>query len=290
MAMQVQRIAAFCDGQRGGNPAGVCIADEIPGPEAMQAIAAEVGFSETVFAVEAGDEWQVRYFSPDAEIPFCGHATIALAAAIAMNSGDLSLSLRLADQGAVHVKGYRVSDAFAGASFDSPPTHSRAVDAAALGSALELFGLKTSDLFPAITPAVVSAGSNHLLLCLRDRKTLANMAYDFEQGQALMREHGWVTVMLAHAESAVLFHVRNAFAFGGVHEDPATGAAAAALAGYLKSQGLNADAPFEIHQGDDMGVPCRLFVTPPHQPGGRAGVSGSARRIEHRASSIGQLA
>ena len=60
------------------------------------------------------------------------------------------------------------------------------------------------------------------------------MTYDFARGQALMRQEGWVTVLLGHAESAVRFSTRNAFAYGGVYEDPATGASTAAFAGYLR--------------------------------------------------------
>lgn len=74
----VHRIAAFSDGNTGGNPAGVWIGDAMPDASRMQAIAAEVGFSETAFAAPEGDAWRVRYFSPAMEVPFCGHATIAL--------------------------------------------------------------------------------------------------------------------------------------------------------------------------------------------------------------------
>ena len=76
--MEIRRIAAFSDGDSGGNPAGVSIADALPDASAMQRIAAEVGFSETVFAAPINDGWRVRYFSPESEVPFCGHATIAL--------------------------------------------------------------------------------------------------------------------------------------------------------------------------------------------------------------------
>ena len=85
--MQIQKIAAFSDGDVGGNPAGVLIADQFPADSEMQKIAADVGFSETAFAVQAGADWRVRYFSPESEVPFCGHATIALGAALAMQQG-----------------------------------------------------------------------------------------------------------------------------------------------------------------------------------------------------------
>ena len=80
--MEILRIAAFADAGAGGNPAGVSIADSHPAEAEMRAVAAEVGYSETAFACPAGDAWRVRYFSPESEVPFCGHATIALGAAL----------------------------------------------------------------------------------------------------------------------------------------------------------------------------------------------------------------
>ena len=93
--MNVLRIAAFSDGDVGGNPAGVVIADALPSEQEMQKIAAEVGFSETAFAVATGAGWRVRYFSPESEVPFCGHATIALGAALALKHGDGVFDLTL---------------------------------------------------------------------------------------------------------------------------------------------------------------------------------------------------
>jgi predicted PhzF superfamily epimerase YddE/YHI9 len=60
----VQRLASFCDGEAGGNPAGVVVGDALPPVEVMQRIAAEVGYSETAFAARAGEGWRVRYFAP----------------------------------------------------------------------------------------------------------------------------------------------------------------------------------------------------------------------------------
>ena len=104
MSLNIQKIAAFSDGDAGGNPAGVVIEDVLPAEKDMQAIAADVGFSETAFATPFGDagqnnEWRVRYFSPESEVPFCGHATIALGAALTMKygAGEFSLALNNAN-------------------------------------------------------------------------------------------------------------------------------------------------------------------------------------------------
>ena len=87
-AMNLLRIAAFADAGRGGNPAGVLISDRFPAEDEMRRIATEVGYSETAFAMPQGDAWRVRYFSPASEVPFCGHATIALGAALALAHGN----------------------------------------------------------------------------------------------------------------------------------------------------------------------------------------------------------
>lgn len=91
----VEKVAAFTDGETGGNPAGVAIADVLPGDDIMQRVATVVGASETVFAAPLGSEWRVRYFSPESEVPFCGHATIALAAVLGESHGLRDYVLRL---------------------------------------------------------------------------------------------------------------------------------------------------------------------------------------------------
>ena len=105
------------------------------------------------------------------------------------------------------------------------------------------------------------------------------MSYDFGRGQALMRRHGWVTVLMGHAQSTQRFHTRNPFAYGGVYEDPATGASTAAFAGYLRDLGWPHGGDIEVHQGDDMGAPSRLRAKITEQAGASIRVSGTARRI-----------
>jgi hypothetical protein len=65
--------------------------------EALQRIAAEVGFSETAFAAPQDDNWRVRYFAPTMEVPFCGHATIALGVALTLRQGNDGFTLTLND-------------------------------------------------------------------------------------------------------------------------------------------------------------------------------------------------
>ena len=273
--MNVLKIAAFCTENRGGNPAGVVLVPELPSDTEMQRTAAAVGFSETVFAAPSAGRWRVRYFSPTAEIPFCGHATIALGAALASQhgSGAFALVLNNAD---LEVEGCRSGDHW-GASLTSPPTWSQPVPEGLAPAAAALFGYSPGDLEMRLPPARIHAGADHLFLALRTRDQLTAMRYDFAEGQAFMRQFGLVTIMLAYAETEHLFHARNAFAFGGVYEDPATGAAAAALGGYLRELEWAHGGTITVQQGDDMGSPCRIHVEIGPEMGGAVRLSGAAR-------------
>ena len=105
------------------------------------------------------------------------------------------------------------------------------------------------------------------------------MDYALDAGQALMVSHGLVTIVLAWAEHDNLFHTRNAFASGGVLEDPATGAATAALAGYLRDLGWPHGGRIEIVQGEDMGMRSLITAEFTNEIGSPIRVAGSARML-----------
>ncbi|MGV6850053.1 MAG: PhzF family phenazine biosynthesis protein [Marinibacterium sp.] len=278
MTPHVDRIAAFSDGPAGGNPAGVLIADALPSDAEMQRIAADVGYSETAFAAPQGAGWRVRYFAPVGEVAFCGHATIALGAQLAQRFGDGEYALQLNDA-QISVEGQREGDRVA-ATLVSPPTHSRDVGDSVLTEALALFGLAPDDLSTDLPPAIANAGNDHLILALTSRARLAQMDYDLQTGAEFMQAQGFTTINLIWAETPRLFHSRNAFASGGVLEDPATGAAAAALAGYLRDLDWPHGGVIDIVQGEDMGARSLLRVQIGATKGDGVRVSGTARPID----------
>jgi PhzF family phenazine biosynthesis protein len=272
---EVLRIAAFSDGDQGGNPAGVWIGPALPSEAEMQRLAHSVGFSETAFAARSGEGFRVRYFSPEAEVPFCGHATIALGAALAREVGDGVYPLAL-NQAGITVEG-RCEDSLCSAALQSPPTRSAPADPQLVAEALALFGYSEADLDPRMPPGLAHAGNDHLVLALQSRALLAAMGYDLEAGRKLMRTWNMPTIVLAWAESARLFHTRNPFAFGGVYEDPATGSGTAALAGYLRDLGWPHGGAIDVVQGEDMGMRSRLHAEIGDTKGGSIRVAGTAR-------------
>lgn len=273
---EVLRYAAFSADPEGGNPAGVVLDARGLDELVMQAIAADVGFSETAFLIDHGDgAYDARYFSPLAEVPFCGHATIAMAVAHAERHapGTLTLTTRA---GTVTVA-TSVDDGQIRATLTSVPPRSTALRDDDLALLLTIFDWDPSDLDPRLPPRVAYAGVWHPILAAASRGRLADLEYNTAALTALMAHHEWTTINLVWRESATVFHARNPFPPGGVFEDPATGAAAAALGGYLRELELVAlPATITIHQGDDMGRPGLLTVDIPETLGTGISVSGTA--------------
>ncbi len=79
MTIEIALIDAFADRVFSGNPAGVCL---LPSPQEdhwLQSVAAEINASDTAFLVPVEGGWHLRWFTPEAEVELCGHATLASA-------------------------------------------------------------------------------------------------------------------------------------------------------------------------------------------------------------------
>ncbi|EHK66059.1 PhzF family phenazine biosynthesis protein [Achromobacter arsenitoxydans] len=276
--MHIHRIAAFTSQGQGGNPAGVVVADQLPPPDEMQRVAADVGYSETVFSCPDGNgAWRTRYYSPEAEVAFCGHATIALGAVLGQTFGPARYPLALANA-QIEVSAEKRGGEWVSV-LRSPPTRSAAASPELLKEALDLFGYAADDLDPTLAPCMANAELDHLIVPLRSRATLARLDYDLDQGRRFMQAHRIGTVAFVFCQSETLFHARNAFAIGGVLEDPATGAAAAAFAGMLRDLGRVKHGEIVIMQGVDMGQPCRIEVEFTAEPGSPVNVRGTSSVI-----------
>ncbi|GGY20703.1 PhzF family phenazine biosynthesis protein [Streptomyces djakartensis] len=278
--MEILRYVAFSTDPAGGNPAGVVLDAAGADEAAMLATAASVGYSETAFAVRSGDgRLDVRYFSPLAEVPFCGHATIATAVAHAERHGTGRLLLRT-PAGPVTVTTDRSADGALVATLVSVAPRTAPVEEADLAELLAILGWSAADLDPALPPRAAFAGAWHPVIAAASRDRLARLDYDMPALTALMARRDWTTVDLVWRESPTVFHARNPFPPGGVVEDPATGAAAAAFGGYLRELGLvRVPATLTVHQGVDMGRPSTITVTVPAEPDTGIGVTGTAVRI-----------
>ncbi|MGW1600999.1 PhzF family phenazine biosynthesis isomerase [Streptomyces eurythermus] len=261
---EVLHYTAFTTDPAGGNRAGVVLDASLLDEADMVAIAAGLGYSESAFVTAGPDpdddrSFTLRFFSPRAEVGFCGHATVATAVALAERLGEGDYGFHTA-AGHVPVT-VREDDGVLKATLTSVEPHVLAADPADVAEALAALGWRPGEFDDALPPRIAFAGVRHLVLAASTRERLADLDYDFDRLSRLMRRLGLTTVQLVWRETANVFHVRDPFPVGGVVEDAATGAAAAAFGAYARDLGLvPADARLTLHQGHDMGRPSLLEV------------------------------
>jgi PhzF family phenazine biosynthesis protein len=263
-AAVILRYAAFTDRPVGGNPAGLVLDASALSDSDRLAIARDLGYSETAFLSRrhggADGEYDVRYFSPEAEVPFCGHATIAAAVALAERDGPSKLVFHIL-AGIVPVTTQQDTAGAVTASLTSVPPSVADVPPADVETALAALHWRREELDTSLPPKIAYAGARHLILAAASRERLARLDYDFEALKTFMLGQDLTTIDLVFAAGNGLYHARNPFPVGGVYEDPATGAAAAAFGAYLRELGrVTPPAQVTIRQGDDMGRPSRIIV------------------------------
>ncbi|GAA1939882.1 PhzF family phenazine biosynthesis protein [Agromyces allii] len=282
-APEILRYAAFADLPTGGNPAGVVLDASSLDDAQMQRIAAEVDYAETAFVTgRDGEAYVVRYFSPIAEVPFCGHATVATAVALAERStaGDAGAgALRFSTPvGPIEIATERAPGGIT-AAFTSVGTDLAEFEPATLARVLGLLGLEASALSTELPPRLAFAGNWHPVLVVDDASAFDGFAFDPVAVRALMDEQGWpATITVLHpiapghgerdeeadAAGQLRFEARNLFPVGRITEDPATGSAAAAVGGYLRALGAVATPTrIVIEQGRHVGRPGELTVDIP---------------------------
>ncbi len=265
---EILRYGAFSNDPQGGNPAGIVLDAHGLQASEMLTIAAEVGYSETAFLFPRPDlgnaVYDIRYFSPEVEVPFCGHATIATGVALGHKYGPSYYQLNT-QAGPITLNVDEQDDAFT-AVLTSPPAGMKNIESDALVELLTLLGWSRFELDDRFEPAIGFAGlNNHPVLVASSRERLSKLDYQFDDLKRFMQEQNWVTIQLVYPDrgnpDSRLWHSRNPFPVGGVYEDPATGAGAAAFAGYLREYGFVIPGEtFVIRQGEDMGHPSVINV------------------------------
>ncbi|GLW73393.1 oxidoreductase [Kitasatospora phosalacinea] len=254
--------AAFTADPAGGNPAGVVLDATGLDDDRQLAVAARLGHSETAFLTADPDRPRahaVRYFSPLAEVSFCGHATIAAAVALAERHGPGEFHFTT-QAGPVPVT--VTGDAATGyrATLTSVPATVADAEPQDVAEALTALRWRPEELDPRLPPRIAHAGARHLVLAAATRARLADLDYDFDALAALMRRLDLTTLQLVWEQDATTYHVRDPFPVGGIVEDPATGAAAAAFGAYLRELRGLTTARLTLHQGEDLGRPGVLTV------------------------------
>ena len=268
----ILHLLAFAAEPGGGNPAGVVLDATALDEAQMQRIATDLGHPETAFVGEReGRRVAVRYFSPDDEVPFCGHATIATAVALAEAEGVGAYTFETA-AGAVEVVTVADGERIV-AGFTSVEPHVVDIEDDVADRLLGLLGLTRDDLDERMPLAQAFAGNLHPVVAIASRETFDAFTFDGPRLRALLDERGWKgTATVVHVEGpledGVVVEARNLFPVAGILEDPATGSAAAALGVYLRDRvGVPAPFGFTVRQGRHIGRPSVLEVEVPASGG-----------------------
>jgi len=260
MRLPFRLVDVFADAPFGGNQ--LCVVPETP-PEldaaTMQALALEIGFSETTFVTAVRpDGYDVRIFTPEEELPFAGHPTLGTAFTLAREGTIGSEVTQRCGAGDIPVL---IDDDAGSASMRqlAPRTGRKVEDRGAVAAAA---GLEPDDLIPELPIIPVSTGIFHTMVAVRDDATLRRAARDDRRCAELCAQ--------IEAESLYLFAIRGEgdvrarmFDKGAtIGEDPATGSAAGPLGAYLARHGLiETPGSVVVAQGEQVGRPSFLRVS-----------------------------
>jgi trans-2,3-dihydro-3-hydroxyanthranilate isomerase len=263
--LRLSWVDVFTDRPFAGNPLAVVHdADELSG-EQMLTLASELGLSETVFVLD--DARVLRIFTPEREIPLAGHPVVGAAV-------ELARLGRVPSEGNVTFRtgaGYTPVELGSGRATMTQAKPERGPELDAV-SVAPLLGIEPSDMTG--TPVVWSTAIPFALVQLRERETLARLRPDQARIGALQLVDG-VAAWCEEAPrgggqaagSGRTELAMRAFLPGlGIPEDPATGAAAGALASLLVFQGAEA-GPIVIRQGREIGRPSTITVEARGVPG-----------------------
>lgn len=270
MARAFTTLDVFTDRAFEGNPLAVVTDASGLSDRDMQAIAREFNLSETVFVLPPDDPAhmaRLRIFTPVSELPFAGHPTVGTAVLLANQEGLAKGSMVLETRaGPVEVDVDRIEDGRGLAGFRAPVMPTARPTPLAGEALAAMLGLECADIgCGAYAPGIAAAPLEFTVVPVADRERLA---------AASLSEPRWRDTLAGEAGSALYLFTDNThsaradfaarmFAPGlGVTEDPATGSAAVALAGYLMQQVCLADGDhhFVIEQGAEMGRPSTLYL------------------------------
>ncbi len=217
-------VDAFTEEPFKGNPAGVCLLENPISANQMQAIAAELGFSETAFVQSVGYFYSIRYFTPTVEIPLCGHATLGASKVLFSKQKDLE-TIRFQNQEGIEIlvaqKEDVISMEFPMFSLE-PQIISREM--------LWAFGLK--DQYESLKQGWFSPDVNAYLIVLEDVEVLRKLEPNFTKLEDSDASISGVVLTAQSNQEDFDFESRTFWPWSGIDEDPVTGVAHTFLTSY----------------------------------------------------------
>lgn len=285
--LSVYHIDAFTDRSFGGNPAGVIPHAENLKEEEMQKIANELNLPESAFLLPSSHphaDFKVRYFTPTEEINFCGHATVGLSWLLATKYNWMEKAEQIVFEtnvGLIPVKWIKENNQLIRVSMTQikPTVKEIELDKKSIA---QLVGIQESDLDERYPIKLSNTGNWHLLIPVKSSEAIDGAEPQFKKLASLNREHNISTTHLFtfHTNGELDLYTRDFAPSIGIDEDPVTGAANGALAGYLFLEGIlskDQTHQLKIGQGHAIGRPGTLYITiTPENNGPTIEVAGSA--------------
>ncbi|MDQ0191673.1 PhzF family phenazine biosynthesis protein [Paenibacillus wynnii] len=269
--ISVYHVDAFTQNPFEGNPAGVVPdANELTLTQ-MQQIANELNLPESAFLFPATDpkaDFRVRYFTPQEEINFCGHATVGSAWLLATEYGWAEKANQVVFEtniGLIPVQWDYKDRSISRVTMTqvSPQVQDIQLDPLVIASLVGIEPDQLDDRFPI---KLASTGNWHLIIPVKTHAAIDAAKPKMEPLASLNKKHNISTTHLFTFDAKPGFdlYTRDFAPAVGIAEDPVTGAANGALAGYLALEGIiNAEETHHltVGQGDAIGRPGKLFIT-----------------------------
>lgn len=215
----------------------------------MGRIANEFNLSETTFVLppEIGGSYRVRIFTPNGELPFAGHPTVGTA--LVLKNMGWSQSRIVLEEGVGAVPVDMTPDGRATLTVPAPPR--QMILNPSYGELAAVLGLETDAVLSA---SVWTAGLPYTIIEVRNPDDLASVVFTPEAfRESLMHTEAPDIYVFCRLEKG-LVRARMFAPLAGIPEDPATGSAAAALAGHLSL------GTYRIEQGVEMGRPSLIHL------------------------------
>lgn len=260
MKLNYYTINAFAKNEIGGNPAGIVFDAENLSNQEMQNIAKYIGFSETAFVSNSQEaDFEVAFFTPNAEVDLCGHATIGLFNALFLlkriKPGNYTLKTKA---GILKIKieknGCIMMD-------QQKPTFYEVIDPKEV---IESLGIELKDLNTDYPCQIVSTGLKDILLPIRNKEILNSIKPDFEKIKEISKTHnivGFHLFALDDNDEAITANCRNFAPLYEIDEESATGTSNGALACYLwKYKIIKNSNNMIFEQGEAMNKPSLISV------------------------------
>ncbi|WP_322000059.1 PhzF family phenazine biosynthesis protein [Bacillus pumilus] len=269
--IRVYHVDAFTTEKFGGNAAGVVLDGDLLTEDEMHNIAKELNLPESVFLLPAHDkeaDYRVKYFTPTEEVNFCGHATVGLTWLLATELGlakektGVVLETKIGNVPVVwHEENGKIIDVEM--TQVTPKTRDFMIDLEELS---DMLGVSSDRIDPSYPIKLANTGNWHLLVPMKHPQDIDQAAPNLAALGKMNKEQNITTTHLYtfHTTKEVDLYTRD-FAPGiGIPEDPVTGAANGALAGYLYLEGIISQQEttlLHIAQGDATGRPGILRIT-----------------------------